>query len=892
MKTILKHSLAVLLVFCMLSAISLTAFAAIPSVRTDAVSGISANSATLNGYIISAPGNGILGCYGYEYCTNPSMIGATTVTWGFLSTLASIPKLISGLLQNTTYYYRAFAYASGSSGAKVYGAVCSFTTLSTTSIGSPSWWLNRTNIAFPGGSPGYGTQASMPTTVNNSGPGSLSGISASMTTGASYFEITTYPSSTLASGGVSTVSIRPRTGLPVGSYYGVLTVFSSNGGSKTMSMTFNVYASAAWSLNRTSIAFGSASVGYGTQASVQTTISNTGSVDLYATSASITTGGQYFQITEYPQNTIYPGRTSTFSVRPVTGLAPGTYSGIVTVSAGNDGSRTVSLSFTVTGAIAPAWSLSCASIMFPSAYAGYGTQASLGATIYNSGSTALSGVYATITSGGSYFEITTYPAGAISAGGYSYVYARPRTGLPAGTYYGVLSVSTSNGGSRTISLSFTVTGVVAPTWSVSPENIVYPSKTAGYATTEPATITVYNPGSVPLYGVNFAITSGGSYFEINLNIAVELGPGVAGIVFVQPRVGLPAGTYYGVLTVYTTNGGSKSVSLSFTVTGAVLPVWSLSNVSIVFPAASVGYGAQTSVPTSINNSGVVALTSVSASLTTGASYFEITGYPISTIGAGGYSSVSVRPRTGLPVGAYYGLVTVLTASAGAKTIPLEFTVTGALNPIWSLSNSNITFTPTALGYGAQSSISTSIYNSGPGALTGIGASLISGASYFEITAYPSSSIGAGSYSSVAVRPRTGLPVGTYIGVLSVSTTNGSSKTITLSFTVSTSVPVLTLNRVSITFPYAYFGYGTQTPIATIINNTGTGTLSSIYTTITTGATYFEIASSPSTSIPAGGSSSVAIRPRLGLPSGLYSGVLTVSSSNGGTQTLPLSFTVY
>jgi len=71
------------------------------------------------------------------------------------------------------------------------------------------------------------------------------------------------------------------------------------------------------------------------------------------------------------------------------------------------------------------------------------------------------------------------------------------------------------------------------------------------------------------------------------------------------------------------------------------PVWSLNRSSYTFPAATAGYGAQTAVATTISNTGTVALTSVSAKITVGSLYFDITSSPSSSVAEKGSSSVAI-----------------------------------------------------------------------------------------------------------------------------------------------------------------------------------------------------------------------------------------------------------
>lgn len=97
-----------------------------------------------------------------------------------------------------------------------------------------------------------------------------------------------------------------------------------------------------------------------------------------------------------------------------------------------------------------------ASKTFTAATAGYKQQAAQQFTIENTGTAAISGLSAALTDGTS-FEISTALSGTeIPSGSAATISIRPKTGLSAGTYSDILSITSGNGIPLTVSLSFTV----------------------------------------------------------------------------------------------------------------------------------------------------------------------------------------------------------------------------------------------------------------------------------------------------------------------------------------------------------------------------------------------------------------------------------------------------
>ncbi len=93
-----------------------------PFVTTNTATGVSQSSATLNGYV--NPYNTTNTIRWFEYGTSQSL-GNRTNTINHGSTSANINDTVSGLLDNTTYYYRA---VSSNSYGTTNGSILSFTT--------------------------------------------------------------------------------------------------------------------------------------------------------------------------------------------------------------------------------------------------------------------------------------------------------------------------------------------------------------------------------------------------------------------------------------------------------------------------------------------------------------------------------------------------------------------------------------------------------------------------------------------------------------------------------------------------------------------------------------------------------------------------------------------
>jgi hypothetical protein len=206
--------------------------------------------------------------------------------------------------------------------------------------------------------------------------------------------------------------------------------------------------------------FPAATVGYGAQTAETVTITNTGNqltgpltVELSGTNAGS------FTLSPSSINSIAVNETDTFTVVPHTGLAAGTYTAVVTVSGDNGISAGFTVSFTVNPS-SPVYSIGLSktdTYTFPAATVGYGAQTAETVTITNTGNQSTGSLTVGLSgaNAGS-FTLSTPTINSIAVGGTGAFTVVPHTGLAAGTYTAVVTVSGDNGISAGFMVSFTV----------------------------------------------------------------------------------------------------------------------------------------------------------------------------------------------------------------------------------------------------------------------------------------------------------------------------------------------------------------------------------------------------------------------------------------------------
>jgi uncharacterized protein YjdB len=285
-----------------------------------------------------------------------------------------------------------------------------------------------------------------------------------------------------------------------------------------------------------------------------------------------------------------------------------------------------------------------------------------------------------------------------------------------------------------------------------------------------------------------------------------------------------------VITVKTVDQG-KTANCIVTVTAPVNPTYSISLSSgggsltnHTFPGATQGYGAQTALTVTVQNTGNQATGTLFIERSgSNSDSFTISTSNLGSIADGGSGTFTVAPKTGLASGKYSATITVSGGNGISAQFDVSFAVTADVTPTYEISLSggssgiltSHTFPDASKEYGIQTPLTVIVQNTGNQA-TGSLTITCSGANSGSFTLSTSSlgSIADGGSGTFTVTPNTGLTSGTYSATITVSGGNGISAQFIVNFTVtssSVSVSAVTLNNNTLVLDIG----GTETLIATI-----------------------------------------------------------------------------
>jgi uncharacterized membrane protein len=544
------------------------------------------------------------------------------------------------------------------------------------------------NYTFPGAATGYGAQNPLTVTVSNAGNQATGALTIERS-GDYYYDFTVSPASlpSIEVGESGNFTVVPVQGLGEGTYTATITVSGGTGISASFNVSFTVgAANYSISMDPTGpYTFPGAAVGYGGLTAKSVTVSNMGNQatgELSITKSGTNAGS--FTVSPASLSSIAVEGSDSFTVVPVQGLTEGTYTTTITVSnSGNGISASFDVSFAVTTAPTYGISLSETAYTFPGAAAGYGAQSSRTVTVSNTGNQPTGALSITKTgTGAGSFTVSSTSLSSIAVSGSDTFTVTPVTGLAAGTYSAVITVSNSgNGISASFNVNFTVTA--APSYGISLSETgtyTFPGATAGYGTPPTRTVTVSNTGNqtTGLLNIEKSGINPGSFTVSPTSLPSIAANGGPGSFTVAPVPGLSVGTYTATITVSNSgNGISASFNVSFTVTTAPSYGISLSETgTYTFTPAITGYGTQNPRTVTVSNTGNQA----TGSLTIGKSGTNAVSYTLSktsiaNIITGGSDSFTVVPNTGLAAGTYTAVIVVSGGNGILETFNVSFTVT-------------------------------------------------------------------------------------------------------------------------------------------------------------------------------------------------------------------------
>ncbi len=662
-----------------------------------------------------------------------------------------------------------------------------------------------------------------------------------------------------------TITATPGSLAP-GTYHGSVTVYApAHNDPLTEPVTLTITAASlpALQVSPTSLTFTSTN---GSQPSNQNlSITSSGSAIAYTAAATTTTGGNWLQLSSTSGTT--PG-SDAVSVN-LSGLAPGTYSGTVTLTcnptsscSNTSGKITVPVTLTVTATLTP----SPTSLTFNYTLGG-SVPANQGIAVTSNPEGLAYTASASTTSGGSWLAVSptsaTTPTGVTAS-----LNSGTIAGLTAGTYTGSITLTPTSGSPVSVPVTLNVTA--APTLNVSPTTLSFSMTNLG-SLPAAQNVSVTSSGAAIPFTTSVSTNSGGTWLAASP--ASGTTPGTVSVSILANT--LAAGTYTGTVTVSSSGVPSKTVAVTLTVGAA--PTLSVSPASLTYNytiSSGVNPPSQTASVTA--SGGAVIPFTASASTVSGGNWLSVSPTSGNTPGT---LTISVNP-SGLAANTYSGTVTVSStqSSSAPQTIGVTFTVTAA--PTLISSSGSLTFAYQT-GGSTPAAEPITISSSGTPLNFTAAASTTSGGSWLSVT--PTSGTTPGNLS-VSVSPSS-LGAGTYTGSITITSAQAGNSPLVIGVTLTvSSQPSLTTSPSSLTFNYTAGGSvpGSQT---VAVGSTGT-VLSSV--TATTSTPWLSVTPSGSTT-PLNLTVALVSAGLTGLAPGSYQGTITITSSGAGNS--PLTYPV-
>jgi hypothetical protein len=539
----------------------------------------------------------------------------------------------------------------------------------------------------------------------------------------------------------------------------------------------------------------------------------------------------------------------------VAGLAGGSFNGTVTVQVGAEPQIIVPITLNIASSLL--------------SFQGY----------IGSGNPPTQALQLSLQTGGSFNTTQTWQATATTSSGGNWLSVSPVsgtastltvsaniTGLPVGTYSGLISMQNAGPAYTQVTLS-----ISQPLVTVAPSLLTF-NGTIG-TPLAPQTIAVTS-GSA--WTASAATVSGGPW----LSASPASGTGNGTVSVSVSLGGLGAGTYMGTVSVAVASAPPAVVNVTVNVAG---PTVSVSPTTLTFTQVEGTTAAAQSIQVAATPavSNWMASTSVVGSNVSWLSVSPSAGiFP---------SSLLVYPNAAaaaLVAGSYQGTVTIAdpnaTPTTAMLTVNVSLTVTAASAA--KLTVSPVILTPQTLQGITPAPSSLSIANSGSGSFSwNASATTVNGGSWLTVS--PTSGASAlHRPASVQITYNTSsLKTGVYTGQISVSTGSGSPQVVNVLLTVTTNGPILLLGQTGATFNMAV-GAGTQTQAVTVAN-VGAAALTAGATVIN--GSWLSVTPTAQFAVPIGGSNSLTLVANPGsLKAGTYWGLVQINATGTSTTLAP------
>ena len=405
-------------------------------------------------------------------------------------------------------------------------------------------------------------------------------------------------------------------------------------------------------------------------------------------------------------------------------------------------------------------------------------------------------VGATVSSGSSWLSVTPITANAPAG---IQVTADP-SGLAAGQYNGTVNILApyENPPLIAVPVAFTVTPAGAPSAAVMPTALRFQFVAGAAASSQ--TLSISNAGGGSLSLSVQTTTSSGTWLSAS---AASVNIGAYGVTQVQIQsnpTGLGPGTYSGTITIASTSPAQSILVPVTTIVTAVSQTILIPQSGLTFFAVQAG-GLPPPQTFNILNAGQGQMSwTTSVSVVSGGEW--LAAFPTNGVTDASSSSappqirVNVFPGT-LTAGIYYGSVKV--TSPGANNSPQFVSVVLNLLPPGSnigplVQPTGMIFVAAANGESPSSqTVQVQSLSTAPLTFTS-GISTSSGGNWLTVLP-PGGTLSAGQPATIVVQPRVdGLAPGVYQGMLTLSFSDGSTRTATIVFVVTAGPPGGKANR--------------------------------------------------------------------------------------------------
>ena len=605
-----------------------------------------------------------------------------------------------------------------------------------------------------------------------------------------------------------------------------------------------------------------------------------------------------------------------------TNLTPGTYRGSVVISApqiGGNPTLTVPVVLTVSS---------------------IGANPSSVTFSYQTGGAVPAPQSITLTS----VSTTTFVAGAATSNGGSWLNVAPTSGtisggattvsaildsntvsnLAAGTYTGTITINPTNSGTNIpVNVPVTLTVSTAPPVTVSSTAIQLNFQIGGTNNQAQQVLTLSTTSTQTLsYAASFAPAnnpSGRSFIIVNPSNGTIPANGSTPItISYDTTANLPAGTWTGVLTLFTPGASPAQQNVNVSLLVSSSPLLSVPNAGLTFvyelnsgtnPAAQTVTASSTAVaPGATTGQMVVA---ASASANNGGSWLAVNP-TIGTTGTATPFTVTVNPA-GLIPGKYTGTVTFTGTNAGngAQSVPVTLTV--ANDPSLLTNLSSLAF-ESQIGQAAvataQSSQTLTVTSSTGATLNyAATANTTTGGSWLVVSGNITANSPNAFTASLAPSVVAGLAAGTYTGNVTITATNpatgnaavNSPLVIPVTLYVSSNpLLVVTLpgNPPSQPVFTAQVNGGTTATQSVVLQSTNPSAPLNYNVSFTTASGGNWLFAAPLSGTTSPGSNVIAINTQPGILSpGTYTGTVTVTATStagavaNSPYTIPITFQV-